>query len=109
MEFDCVEPEKKIGAKSAFRTFLLQICIGRREHADIYFAGFGCPDSLHLSSFEHAQQLGLLLQWHVGDFVEKDCALIRQFKASNAVYARVSEGAFDMPEQFALKSSFRQA
>src|SRR5215510_12902407 len=37
VEFDRVQPEKEIGAKSAFRAFLLQICVGSREHPNIDF------------------------------------------------------------------------
>ena len=65
--------------------------------------------ALQFAGFEHAQQLGLLAQRDVGDFVEKERAAVGQFETADAVGARVGECAFHVAEDLALEGAFGQA
>ena len=65
--------------------------------------------ALQFAGLKHAQQLGLLAQRDVGDFVEKERAAVGQFEAADAVGARVGECAFDVAEYFAFEGSLGQA
>ena len=109
MNFDGVQPEQKISTECPFRALYLQVGVRRRQDAGIDVLRLRRAHTLHLPGFQYAQQLGLLFQGNVGDFVEEDGALVGQFKASNAISARVSKCALHMPKQFAFKSSFRQS
>ncbi len=108
MQLNCIEPEKKVGAEAAFRALQFQISVRGGEHANINLARLRRANALHLAGLQHAQQFGLLLHRNVGDFIEKQRAVIGEFKTSNAVGAGVSESAFDMAEQLALERAFRK-
>ena len=104
-----VETEQQIRTETAFSAFQLQVSVRGGDHADIDFVRLRRTHALHLAGFQHAQKLGLLLHRDVGDFVEKQRAAVRQFKASDPVCARVSKCAFHVAKQLAFKSAFRQA
>src|SRR5258708_32623791 len=108
VQLNCIEPEKKVGAEAAFRALQFQISVRGGEHANINLARLRRANALHLAGLQHAQQFGLLLHRNVGDFIEKQRAVIGEFKTSNAVGAGVSESAFDMAEQLALERAFRK-
>src|SRR5438034_473618 len=55
----------------------------------------------------HAQQFGLKLRGHLGDFIQKDRAAVGQFEAPDALGDGASEGAFFVAEQFTLEEGFR--
>ncbi len=67
------------------------------------------PDALEVAGLEHAQQLGLQVQRHVGDFVEEQRAAVRELEPPDAVGLGVGEGPFHVAEQLALEDPFRQS
>src|SRR5438045_8251767 len=72
MNLDGVEPKQKIGAECSLGALRLEVGVSGREHADIDALGLRRADALHLANLQHAQQLRLLLERHVGDFIEED-------------------------------------
>ena len=55
-------------------------------------------EPLEFAGLDHPQQLRLLAEWHVGDFVEEQRALIGELEAADAVGLRVGEGAAHVPK-----------
>ena len=53
---------------------------------------------LEFAGLDHPQQLRLLAEWHVGDFVEEQRALIGELEAADAVGLRVGESAAHVPK-----------
>src|SRR5947207_1176374 len=60
-------------------------------------------EPLELSVLEHAQNLYLRQRTHVRDFVEKNCALIREFEFTLHGLLCASERPFFVTEQLALQ------
>ena len=67
------------------------------------------PSALELSGLEDPQELGLLARGHVGDLVEEERAAVGELEASDAVRARVGEGALDVAEELALEDALGDA
>ncbi len=108
VNFDRVEAEEEVCAEAAVGDFFVEVGVGRGDDADVDPAGFRGADALHLAGLEHAQELGLLAQGDVGDFVEEEGAAFGEFEAADAVGARVSECAFDVAEELGLEGAFGQ-
>src|SRR5580704_3512965 len=108
LNLDCVQTEEKILPEASGRDFLIEVGIGGGDDPHIHAAGLGRSDAFHLTAFEHAEQLGLLRNWDIGNFIEKQRSAVSQFEAADAVGLGVGEGAFLVTEQFALENAFRQ-
>src|SRR5271156_6116884 len=98
VNFDGVQAEEQIAAESACLDLGVQVGVRSREDAGIDAPGFRRAYALHLTGLEHAQQLGLLAHGDIGNLVQKERAAIRQFKAPDALGARVSEGTLYVSE-----------
>ena len=72
-------------------------------------SGAATSDALHLAGLQHAQQLGLQPDRHVGDFVEEQRALVCHLETADAVVAGVGEGPLDVAEQLALGDALGEA
>ena len=97
-DFDGVQPEQQIFAKTASGNLCSHVHVGGGEHADVYAAGVRRPHPLELSRFQHAQQLGLKIQRHVGDFIQKKRAAVRKLKSPDTIRACIRERAFHVAE-----------
>src|SRR5271155_1060800 len=104
-----VQAEKQIGAKASGGRFGVYVGVGGREDANVDASRCRRSDAFEVAGFQHAQKLGLQIQRDVGDFVEKQSAGVRQFKAPDAIAARIGESAFHVAEEFAFKNSFGKA
>jgi hypothetical protein len=71
--------------------------------AHVHAQGAGGADALEFAGFQHAQQLGLLAQRDISDFIEENGAAVGEFEASDAVGAGVSKRAFYVAEEFTFK------
>ena len=65
--------------------FLRQPGVGRREDADVHVARARRADALELAGLEHAQQLRLQVERHVGDFVQEQRAAVGELEAADAI------------------------
>ena len=106
VDLDGIQPEQQVFAKLTGSAGRPKIGIGGGDHAHVYAHGAGRSHALDFARFQHPQQLGLLAKGHISDFIEEDSAAVGQFKASNAVEARVGEGAFHVSEEFTFKKRF---
>src|SRR5258708_29997006 len=109
MNFDGIEAEEQILAETSGGGFGGDVDIGGGDDADVDAASAGGADALELAGFQNAQELGLEFQGHVGDFVEKERAVVGELEAADAVDARVGEGAFDVAEEFAFEYALGKA
>ena len=66
-------------------------------------------EPLELAGLEHAQQLRLLAERHVGDLVEEQRAAVGELEAADAILLGVGERALHVAEQLALEHAFREA
>ena len=82
-----------------------QVGVGGGDHADVDVARGRGADALEFAGLEHAQQLRLLAERNVGDLVEEERAAVGEFEATDAVGARVGEGALDVAEELALEGA----
>ena len=103
---DGVEAIQEVFAEAARRDFFLQVRVGSRQYAGVHVAQPRRSDALHFTRLQHPQQLRLQAHGHVGDLVEKQRAFVGHLEASDAVDARVGEGALDVAEQLALRDAF---
>src|ERR1700730_1363004 len=79
----------------------------RRDQTDINFVGAVAAESLKFLLLQNAQQFRLKFQRDVAHFVQKECALIRQFKASYFLSDRSGKCSFFMTEQLTLQKPER--
>src|SRR5260370_16002063 len=70
---------------------LPQVLIGRRDNTNIDARGTGAAYGLELALLKDTEQLRLKLHWHVSDFIQKQCASVRQGKPADVRIGRSSE------------------
>jgi len=98
MNLHGVDAEEQVFAEVAGGCFLVQLRVGGGEHADIHAPGLRGADALQFAGFENAQELGLLTDGDVGDFIEKEGAVVGQFEAADAIGAGDKVAAVAFPE-----------
>src|SRR4029077_6788952 len=86
---------------------LPQISIGWRDDTNIDACGTGAAYSLELALLEDTEQLGLKLQWHVSDFIKKQCASVRQRKTADMRIDRSRKGSAFVPEKLTFEKAGR--
>src|SRR5580692_9399879 len=104
-DLDGIQTEKKILAELARLACGRKVRIRGGKHAYIYAARPRGSHPLDLTRFKDPQELGLLAHGNIADLIQKNCAAVREFEPPDAVGTRVSECAFDMAKQLALKHS----
>ena len=82
------EPVEQIEPEPAVGDLLLQIAIGRRQHADVHPPGRVVADALELAFLQDAQQLRLEIQRDLADLVEKQRAAVRPAGTARSGRAR---------------------
>ena len=100
---DHVDAIEKIGAKSAGLDFLLQIAIGRADHARVHALFFMVADAREMAVLQNVQQLRLQAPVELGDFVQEQRAALRHFHAAGFCGVRARESAFLESKQFAFE------
>src|SRR5712675_3146788 len=86
---------------------LPQVLIGRRDDTNIDARGTGAAYGLELALLEHTEQLRLKLHWHVSDFIQKQCAAVRQCKSADMRIDRSGKGSALVPEKLAFEKTGR--
>src|SRR5260221_7826259 len=105
---DNVEPEIEVFAEAALGDAFFKIMAGGGNDAHLGLAGDILANTLVFTLLKKPKQLGLDLFGQVADFVEKKRAACSDFDLSPMVPERAGEGAFDVPEEFALEKLSRQ-
>src|SRR3984957_2748321 len=101
-----VEAVEKIFAKISPGDFFFEIFVGGGDHADIDGGQFFAADRSEALFFERAQNLGLRLQAHVSDFVEKERTSAGLLEFTFFVGGCARERSFVVTEEFALDEIF---
>ena len=86
-----------------------EIAIRRRDDADVDLDRRRAADALELLLLEHAQQLGLKIEPHLGDFVEQQRSAVRALERAFDALDRAGERALLVTEQRALDQALRAA
>ncbi len=80
-----LQAKEQVLAKLLLDDGLLQIAIGRRDHAHVHVNRAARTDASQLAVLQHTEQLGLHGQRHVADFVEEDRAAVGLFEEAAPV------------------------
>ena len=86
----------------ALLDLLLEVLVGRGDHADVHLDRARRPQPLDLALLQHAQHLGLRLRAHVADLVEEDRAAIGLLELADLLLGRAGERALLVAEELRL-------
>ena len=106
VEGNYVEPVKQIFAERVAADFLLELLVGRGDHAHVHRDRLIRAKRFHALLFQHAQHFRLRFQAHVADFVEEQRAAIGFLKFSDFVFAGAGEAALAVAEHFRFDQFF---
>src|SRR5580658_1319262 len=84
-----------------------QIAMRRSDEPDINFMSAVAAEPLKFLLLQNAQQLRLKFERDIADFVQKECALMREFKAPHLVGDRSRKRSFFVTEQLTLQKPER--
>ena len=77
---DDVDAEVEVLAEAPRLDLVLELAVGRRDHAHVDLDRLGAADAADLALLQDAQQLRLHLAGDVADLVEEDGAALRLFE-----------------------------
>ena len=97
------KPEKEVFAEIAGGDLLFEIAVGGGDDPQIDLRRTGFADFDEFAAFEYAQQLGLQLDGHFADFVEKQRSPVSLLKKPFLVFRGARETPGAVPEQFAFE------
>src|SRR6266851_134644 len=83
------QPIKQIAAKLSFFDSAAQVDIRCGDYARVGFEHLAAANARELAVLQHAQETNLRPEAHFADFVEKQRAAMRFFKAAEPARARV--------------------
>ena len=99
---DHIETIIQILPEGVFHNSLAQVLVGSGNNPDIDLLGVVTADPDDFPILDDAQHRGLNVQGHIADFIEKNGALVRQFKfARGTVFVGAGKGAPFISEEFA--------
>ena len=104
MDGDHMETVVQVLAKAALADPLREVGISGGHHAHVHPYVLGTAQPLELALLQDAQQLGLQLQRHISDFVQKQGAAVGLLKASDTLV----EGAGESPPHMSKQLGFQQ-
>src|SRR5437762_12579317 len=102
-----IQPVKQVFAKFSLLNHLAEFAIGGRDQACIGSQRARASQAFELPFLEHAQQLGLQLEWNLPDLVEEYRAAVCQLEAADALCDSAGERAFFVTEQLAFQQACR--
>src|SRR5205814_639699 len=97
-----VEPVEEILAEAALLDLSLEVLIGRGDDADIDGDRLRAADALEFLLLEDAKHLGLRLERHVADLVEKERSAVSEVELAAPELRGAGEGAFLVAEKLAF-------
>src|SRR6266404_5138579 len=95
----------QIFAEFAVANHLFQVLVGCSNDANIDSCCACTADRLKLTLLEHAEQLGLKLEWHVSNFIEEQSAVIRQREAADMRIDGARKGSTFVSEELAFEKA----
>src|SRR5579862_9019423 len=103
LDADHVEAVIQILPEQAARETLLEVLVGRGDHAYVGADRRLAADSIELSLCQHAQQPCLERQRHVTDLIEEQRAAVGLLEAPAPLYVRTGKGAALVSEELRLE------
>ena len=97
-----VEPIEQVFAQLAPGDRLVRIAIGRGEDAHVGLLELGRADAHEGARLEHAQQLDLQVERHLGDLVEEQRAAVGALEEAQVLAIGAGEAALLVAEDLAL-------
>ena len=107
MDRDDIQAVVEVFPELASLDLLREIGVGRRDHPHVDLDRVVSAYSFELPFLQRAQQLGLQIDAHRGDLVEKQRAPVRLFKPAFPVGDGARERAADMAEQLRFEQCLR--
>ena len=101
-----IEAIEKVFAKCALVHFLAQVNVGSGDDTDIHANGFRAAHALELALLQDAEKFGLQFERQLGDFVQKQSAVVRLLEAAHTLLDGSCEGASDVSEQLGFEEIF---
>ena len=108
VDVEHVQPIVEVGAELAPCHRIVQVPVGRRDHAHVGPHRARAAQAHELALLQHAQELRLRGGRHLGDFVEKQHAARRQLNLTGLGLLRAGEGAALESEQLRFEQLLRQ-
>jgi hypothetical protein len=99
LDLHYIQPEIKVLPEGPGADRRFQIAIGGGDDANIDMPAFGRADRLHFAFLQSAQELGLQVDGHVADFVEKERAALGCFQQTLLGLHGASERALHVAEE----------
>src|SRR5215204_1510174 len=107
MEWKDVETVIEIGSELTLFDTASEVPIRCRNDADVH-CHRPCPAHvLKFSVLEHAQELGLKIQWKLADLIKKERSPVGQLEASVPAGQRTGKGSLLVSEEFTFGQVFR--
>ncbi len=103
-----VEPEQEVGAEAAVLDHVVEVPVGRGDHAHVHADGVAPADAAHLALLEDAEELRLHGGRHVAHLVDEQGAAIGALEEPVALLDRPREGAALVPEELRLEEAVRE-
>src|SRR5262249_38290860 len=104
---ESIQPVVQIFAEFSVSDHLFQVLVGCGNHPNINPGSTGAADGLKLTFLEHAEQLGLKLQWHVSNFVEKESATICKREPADMGIDCACKSSSFVPKELAFEKASR--
>ena len=103
-----LQPVEQVLAEGATGHRLVQVAVGRGDHPDVRFDEPRATEALELAFLQHAQELRLRGEAHLGHLVEEQHAARRQFDLAGLGLVRAREGAALVAKQLGLEQLLGQ-
>src|SRR6185369_9603704 len=98
-----VQPIEEVVAERALADRLLQIAIGRRDHAHVDADRPRAPEAFEFPLLEDAEELGLQRRGDLADLVEEQGARVGHFELAGLAEDRSGERSFLVAEELAFE------
>jgi hypothetical protein len=105
---DDLEAVVQVLTKLAAHQHRLEVSIGGRDHAHVYFDPLVAAKLGELRVLQHVEELGLERRPHLANLVEEDRAEVRLLELADAGRGGAGERALLVPEELALEQLRRQ-
>src|SRR4029077_9651976 len=103
------DPVEQVHSEPVSFRLCPQILVGRGDQSELDRSWLGAPERIHLAPLQNAQQVGLQLQRHLSDLVEKQRSAVCRFDLPNHTGASgTGESTVYIAEQLARQKVSRQ-
>ena len=98
-QFEGADTEIEIFTELTLGNRFTQILIGGGDQTYIEFNGRITTKTCDFAFLQHAQEFGLKVIWHLGDFIQEDRAAMRLLKQTTMLFQCTGKGALLVTKQ----------